>query len=174
MILLFSFLASTGYRELYFQKKGRKENIFWNLCINKESDGFVVQFRTWVRIPILGSRFPCCVLSYFSLVIVVEPSRRWWLHIGGSKMLAPHFKDEIAGLQKWLFLTGFDLFWSSLFYYDSYLWANHVHFAKKLSPDVFSWLQGGFKHFTTPFEGSPPPTQLTNPSHKSQLSRAIN
>ena len=25
-----------------------------------------------------------------------------------------------------------------------------------------------------PFEGSRPPTQLTNPSHKSQLSRAIN
>ena len=49
-----------------------------------------------------------------------------------------------------------------------------LHFATKLSPDVFSWLQGGSKHFTTPFEGSPPPTQLTNPSHKSQLSRAIN
>ena len=30
-------------------------------------------------------------------------------------MLAPHFKDEIAGLQKWLFLAGFDLFWCSFF-----------------------------------------------------------
>ena len=72
------------------------------------------------------SRFPCCVLSYFSLVIVVEHSRRWWLHIGGSKMLAPHFKDEIAGLQKWPFLAGFDLFCCSFCYCDLYLWENHV------------------------------------------------
>ena len=35
------------------------------------------------------------------------------LHSG--KMLAPHFKDEIANLQKWLFLAGFDLFWCSFF-----------------------------------------------------------
>ena len=94
-----------------------------------------------------SSWFPCCVLLYFSLVFVVKHSRRWWLHIGGSKMLAPHFKDEIAGLQKWLFLAGFDLFWCSFFYCDPYLWANHVYFAKKLSPDVFSWQQGGSKHF---------------------------
>ena len=44
---------------------------------------------------------------------------------------------------------------------------------KKLSPYIFSLLQGGSKHFTPPFEASPTPTQLTNPSHKSQLSRAI-
>ena len=37
-------------------------------------------------------------------------------------------------------------------------------FCKKLYPDVFSWLQGGSKH--PPFEGSLPPTQSTNPSHK--------
>ena len=30
-------------------------------------------------------------------------------------MLAPHFKDEIAGLQKWLFLAGFDLLQCSFF-----------------------------------------------------------
>ena len=72
------------------------------------------------------SRFPCCVLSYFSLVFVVKHSRRWWLHIGGSKMLAPHFKDEIAGLHKWPFLAGFDLICCSFCYCDSYLWANHV------------------------------------------------
>ena len=49
-----AFQLFSQYRELYFQKKGRKENIFWNLCINKKSNGFVVQFRTWVRIPFLG------------------------------------------------------------------------------------------------------------------------
>ena len=70
-----------------------------------------------------------------------------------------------------MFLT---FFGAVFFCYDSYLWANQVHFAKKLSPYIFSLLQGGSKHFTPPFEGSPPPTQLTNPSHKSQLSRAIN
>ena len=85
----------------------------------------------WPPIIVMGrggfpSRFPCCVLSYFSLVIVVEHSRRWWLHIGGSKMLAPHFKDEIAGLQKWPFLAGFDLFCCSFCYCDLYLWENHV------------------------------------------------
>ena len=26
--------------------------------------------------------------------------------------LAPHFEDEIAGLQKWPFLAGFELFWT--------------------------------------------------------------
>ena len=130
-------------------------------------------------------RFPCCVLSYFSLVFVVEHSRRWWLHTGvvkcssfqgwdcrpaemavfsrfwpflvqffivthiygqtmyilqkncpqtsfpggkeapnilhGGKMLAPHFKDEIASLQKWPFLAGFWPFLEQFFYYDSYL-----------------------------------------------------
>ena len=55
------------------------------------------------------SRFPCSVLSYFSLVIVVEHWRRWWLHRGGSRM---HFKGEIASLQKWPFLAGFGLFWT--------------------------------------------------------------
>ena len=44
----------------------------------------------------------------------------------------------------------------------------------KLSPDVLSWLQRKAPNILhLPFEGSPPPTQLTNPSHKSQLSRAI-
>ena len=28
------------------------------------------------------------------------------------RRLAPHFEDEIAGLQKWLFLAGFELFWT--------------------------------------------------------------
>ena len=51
-------------------------------------------------------------------------------------MLAPHFKDEIAGLQKWLFLTGFDLFWCSFFYCDSHLWANHSYLAKKNCPQM--------------------------------------
>ena len=74
-----------------------------------------------------ASIFPCCVLSYILLVFVVEHSRRWWLHIGGSKMLAPHFKDEIAGLQKWPFLAGFDLFCCSFCYCDLYLWENHVY-----------------------------------------------
>ena len=45
------------------------------------------------RIP---SRFPCCVLSYFSLVFVMEHSRRWWLHIGGSKMFEPLFQAGLS------------------------------------------------------------------------------
>ena len=44
------------------------------------------------------SRFPCCVLSYFSLVIVVEHSRRWQLHIGGSKMFEPLFRAGLSFL----------------------------------------------------------------------------
>ena len=28
-----------------------------------------------------------------------------------GKLLAPQFEDEIAGLQKWPFLAGFDQFW---------------------------------------------------------------
>ena len=31
----------------------------------------------YFQVPFLPKRFPCCVLSYFSLVIVVEHSRRW-------------------------------------------------------------------------------------------------
>ena len=42
------------------------------------------------------SRFPCCVLSYFSLVFVMEHSRRWWLHIGGSKMFEPLFQAGLS------------------------------------------------------------------------------
>ena len=86
-----------------------------------------------------ASIFPCCCLSYFSLVVVVEHSRRWWLHIGGSKMLAPYFKDEIASPQKWPFLACFWPFFGAL---------DILHFATTLSPDVFSWLQGGPRHFT--------------------------
>ena len=41
------------------------------------------------------------------------------LHSG--KMLAPHFKDEIASLQKLPFLAGFRPFLEQSFYYDSYL-----------------------------------------------------
>ena len=66
-------------------------------------------------------------------------------------MLAPHFKDEIAGLQKWPFLQFFTFFCAVFFYCDSYLLANHVYFAKELSPDVLSWPQGGHKYFTPPF-----------------------
>ena len=105
------------------------------LCLRRKTNP---RINIWLGWPILCwspphvgggtsiSRFPCCVLSYFSLVIVVEHSRRWWLHIGGSKMLAPHFKDEIAGLQKWPFLAGFDLFCCSFCYCDLYLWKSHV------------------------------------------------
>ena len=42
------------------------------------------------------SRFPCCVLSYFSLVFVMEHSRRWQLHIGGSKMFEPLFRAGLS------------------------------------------------------------------------------
>ena len=51
-------------------------------------------------------------------------------------MLASHFRDEIAGLQKWSFLAGFNLFWCSFFYCDTYLWANYVYFAKKNCPQM--------------------------------------
>ena len=80
-----------------------------------------------------ASIFPCCCLSYFSLVVVVEHSRRWWLHIGGSKMLAPHFKDEIAGLQKWLFLAGFDLFWCS-FFIVTHIYGQTMYILRKNCP----------------------------------------
>ena len=42
------------------------------------------------------SRFPCCVLSYFSLVFVVEHSRQWQLHIGGGKMFEPLFRAGLS------------------------------------------------------------------------------
>ena len=29
-----------------------------------------------------------------------------------GKLLAPQFEDEIAGLQKWPFVAGFELFWT--------------------------------------------------------------
>ena len=69
----------------------------------------------------------------------------------GGKILAPHFKDEIAGLKKWPLLAGFLTFFGAFFYYDSYLWAHNVYVAEKLSPGVFSWPRGGSKHCTIPF-----------------------
>ena len=48
--------------------------------------------RGWLR----PSRFPCCVLSYFSLIFVMEHSRRCWLHIGGSKMFDPLFRAGLS------------------------------------------------------------------------------
>ena len=42
------------------------------------------------------SRFPCCVLSYFSLAFVMEHSRRWQLHIGGGKMFEPLFRAGLS------------------------------------------------------------------------------
>ena len=42
------------------------------------------------------SRFPCCVLSYFSLVFVMEHSRRWQLYIGGGKMFEPLFRAGLS------------------------------------------------------------------------------
>ena len=59
-----AFQLFSQYNKLYCQKKGRKENIFWNLCINKESNGFVVQFRTWVRNPYSRKDTPC-ILSFY-------------------------------------------------------------------------------------------------------------
>ena len=63
-------------------------------------------------------------------------------------MLAPHFKDEIAGLQKWLFLAGFDLFWCSFFIVTLIYGQTMYILQKKMAPYVFSWRQGGSKHFT--------------------------
>ena len=37
-------------------------------------------------------------------------------HSTCGKMLAPHFKDEIASLQKWPFLAGFGPFLGHFFY----------------------------------------------------------
>ena len=68
----------------------------------------------------------------------------------GSKMLAPHFEYEIASLQKWPFSAGFWPFLAQFFYCGSLLWANHVYFAQKMSPDVFSWLT-----FHTPLKKGP-------------------
>ena len=48
------------------------------------------------QVQYLPSRFPCCVLSYFSLVFVMEHSRRWQLHIGGSKMFEPLFRAGLS------------------------------------------------------------------------------
>ena len=109
---------------------------------SEQSSILVKHLKSW---SCRASRFPCCVLSYFSLVFVVKHSRRWWLHIGGSKMLAPHFKDEIAGLQKWLFLAGFDLFWCSFLLWPIFMGKPCIFCKKKLSPDVFSRPRGGSK-----------------------------
>ena len=82
-------------------------------------------------------------------------------------MFAPHFKDEIASLKKWPFLAGFDLFWFSCFYCDSYLLANHAYFAKNCPQMSFAGPREDPNILHSPFDGSPPPTRLTNPSHKS-------
>ena len=42
-----------------------------------------------------ASRFPCCVLSYFSLVFVMEHSRQWELHIGGQ-LTNPSHKSQLS------------------------------------------------------------------------------
>ena len=50
--------------------------------------------------PMRVIRFPCCVLSYFSLVFVMEHSRRWQLHIGGSKMFELLFHAGMSVLDQ--------------------------------------------------------------------------
>jgi len=50
-------------------------------------------------------------------------------------MLAPHFKDEIAGLQKWLFLAGFDLFWFRFFIAPIFM-GKPCKFCKKNCPQT--------------------------------------
>ena len=66
-----------------------------------------------------------------------------------SSML-PSTRMRLPACKKRPLLACFWLFWRSSFAGDLYLWANHVYFAKKISPDLFSWPQGGSKHFTTP------------------------
>ena len=159
----------------------------------------------------------------------------------GGKMLAPHFKDEIVGLQKWLFLAGFWPFLCSFLLWLKFMGKPCTFCNKKIVPRCLFLAAGRLKTLDTavkclllisrmrlpawemavlsrfvsflgavfllwlifmgkpiafckkkcpqmsfpgcreapnilhpPFEGSPPPTQLTNVSHKSQLSRAIN
>ena len=50
-------------------------------------------------------------------------------------MLAPHFKDEIAGLQKWLFLAGFDLFWCS-FFIVTHIYGQTMYILQKNCPQT--------------------------------------
>ena len=95
------------------------------------------------------------------------------LHRG--KMLAPHFKDEIASLQNWPFLASFWPFLEQFFHYDSYLWANQLYFAKKIVPRCLFLAAGRLQTFFIPLlKGPHRLLNWQNPSHKSQLSMAIN
>ena len=89
-------------------------------------------------------------------------------------MPAPHFKDEIASLHKCPFLAGFGLFWCS-FFVVSHIYGKTMYVLQKNCPQMsFPGCREAPNILHPPFEGSQPPTQLTNPSNKSQLSRAIN
>ena len=82
------------------------------------------------------------------------------LHSG--KMLAPHFKDEIASLQKLPFLAGFWPFLEQFFLLWLIFIGKQSTFCKKNCPQMsFPGCRKAPNIFHPPFERSPPPTQLT-------------
>ena len=90
--------------------------------------------------------------------------------------LEAKFEDEIDGLQKWPFLVLFFTLFGAVFFIVTHIYEQTKYILQKKNCPQMS-LPGcreALNILHPPFEGSPPPTQLTNPSHKSQLSRAIN
>ena len=69
-------------------------------------------------------------------------------------MLAPHFKDEIAGLQKWLFLAGFDLFWCS-FFIVTHIYGQTMYILQKNVPRCHFLAAGRPQTFHTPLLNGP-------------------
>jgi len=77
----------------------------------------------------------------------------------GGKMLAPHFKDEIASLQKWPFLAGFLPFLGQFFFIMTHKYGQTKYILQKKCPQMsFSGCREATNILHPPFEGSPPPT----------------
>ena len=54
----------------------------------------------------------------------------------GGKMLAPHFKDEIASLQKWPFLAGFWPFLEQFFFIMTHIYRQTKYILQKNCPQM--------------------------------------
>ena len=142
-----------------------------------------VGLQKWM---LLAGCWPCFWCSFLlwllilwnlmkNLTLDVFPGRREApniLHDG--KMLAPHYEDEIAGLQKCRFLQFFTFF-CAVFFIVTHIYWQTMYILQKNCPQMsYPGRREATNILHPPFEGSPPPKQLRNPSHRSQLGRAIN
>ena len=68
-----------------------------------------------------------------------------------SKMLAPHFEDEIAGLQKWPFLASFWPFLAQFIFIVTHNYGQTTYvFSKRIVPRILFMATGRLQTFYIP------------------------